>query len=273
MRSEKYIDDAISAAISGGKAIMDVYKTDDFDVDFKADNSPLTKADKAAHIEIMAVLAKTEYPVLSEEGVELSYDERRAWKNYWCVDPLDGTKEFIKRNGEFTVNIALVANQVPVMGVIYVPVLNELYIGLTGKGAYKLSNISSAQPAVTFEEVKRNGTLLPFDHQLSKFTVVGSRSHMTDETKQLIEKLAVAHGETEIISKGSSLKLCMVAEGLAHIYPRFAPTMEWDTAAGHAIALAAGFEVTREDGVTPLLYNKENLLNPWFIVKPKGMLV
>ncbi|MBL4705948.1 MAG: 3'(2'),5'-bisphosphate nucleotidase CysQ, partial [Flavobacteriales bacterium] len=217
---------AESAALKGGEAIMEVYGSDDFNVEFKEDNSPLTKADKNAHLAIMEFLETTDIPVLSEEGRAIPYEERKNWSRLWIVDPLDGTKEFIKRNGEFTVNIALIENGVPILGVIYVPVKKQLYSGLVGSGCYKVENGVSLD--------------LPVKKGDRKFTADGSRSHMSVETETYFNELKETHGEVEVVSMGSSLKICLVAEGVADVYPRFAPTMEWDTAAGHAIVSAAG---------------------------------
>lgn len=258
---------ALNAALRAGEKILNVYNDpdSDFSVERKADNSPLTIADKMSHEVIAEYLEDSPYPVLSEEGREISFDERKQWEKFWLVDPLDGTKEFIKRNGEFTVNIALIENESPTMGVIYVPVTKTLYFGQQGTGAWKMEQVKSgAEP--TFEDLKEKGTKLPVIDTERKFTVVGSRSHSNEETAAYIKQLEKLHGEIEIMSKGSSLKICMVAEGSADVYPRFGPTMEWDTAAGHAIAVAAGKNVTLADHKTALQYNKENLLNPFFIV-------
>lgn len=264
-----YLYLAIRAAADAGKRIMDIY-TDpaaDFGIERKADNSPLTRADKAAHDLIANVLSVTPFPVLSEEGREIPYSERKKWKTLWIVDPLDGTKEFIKRNGEFTVNIALVVKGVPVLGVIYVPVRKEMYFSLESNGAFKISGIDSTnQPSM--EEIVQKAMRLPSSMGHQGVVVVASRSHQTEETTTFIEDLRKQGQPVTLISSGSSLKICLVAEGSADIYPRFAPTMEWDTAAGHAIARASGCEMYHIDGKTPLKYNKENLLNPWFIVKP-----
>ena len=261
---------AIEAAIAGGKEILDVYNTDDFEVQLKSDDSPLTKADQMAHNAIMTFLEKTNIPVLSEEGREMPFSERKPWNELWIVDPLDGTKEFIKRNGEFTVNIALVKNGVPVLGVIYVPVKKDLYFSNTEIGSYKVERVgSNTKLPESLEDIMEAADKLPVIDEDRNFTVVGSRSHMSDETVEFVEKLKEEHGEIEVLSKGSSLKICMVAEGQADVYPRFAPTMEWDTAAGQAIAVNAGFEMVKPDDETPLVYNKENLLNPWFIVRKK----
>lgn len=261
------MDKAIKAAYEGGLEILKVYGTE-FTVDVKEDNSPLTEADRRAHNKIMEDLEDTGIPILSEEGKHLSYEERKSWIQFWLVDPLDGTKEFVKRNGEFTVNIALIENGVPVSGVIYVPVTDVMYIGIKGKGAVKISNYSEHHTSHTDpDHLLSKGDKLPIDTGRKNFMLVGSRSHMSDETIEYMERMKTEHGEVEIVSMGSSLKLCLVAEGVADVYPRFAPTMEWDTGAGHAIAINAGCTVTESDEVTPLQYNKENLLNPWFIVK------
>lgn len=258
---------AIKAAFEGGSEILKVYGTE-FSVDVKEDKSPLTEADRRAHNKIMEFLDGTGIPVLSEEGKRLPYEERKHWKQFWLVDPLDGTKEFIKRNGEFTVNIALIRNGVPVSGVIYVPVKDEMYLGIEGIGAFKISNYSKMHESHSdLNDLLSKEEKLPISSGRTTFSMVGSRSHMSDETLEYFEKMKQQHGEVEMVSMGSSLKLCLVAEGAADVYPRFAPTMEWDTAAGDAIARNAGCIVTEQDEVTPLRYNKENLLNPWFIVK------
>ena len=261
------IEQAIKGAYQGGLEILKVYGTE-FSVDVKEDKSPLTEADRKAHNKIMEFLEGTGIPVLSEEGKDIPYGERKSWTEFWLVDPLDGTKEFVKRNGEFTVNIALIRNGVPVSGVIYVPVKDEMYLGIEGKGAFKIDGYSKVHASHTdLDNLLSQGDKLPKEKKGSTFSMVGSRSHMSDETLEYFEKMKQQHGDVEMVSMGSSLKLCLVAEGVADVYPRFAPTMEWDTGAGDAIARNAGCVVTEKDEVTPLRYNKENLLNPWFIVK------
>ncbi|MFC2176630.1 3'(2'),5'-bisphosphate nucleotidase CysQ [Bacteroidota bacterium] len=261
------MEQAIKSAYEGGLEILEVYGTE-FKVDVKEDKSPLTEADRRAHNKIMEFLSGTGIPVLSEEGKELSYEERKGWNQFWLVDPLDGTKEFVKRNGEFTVNIALIENGVPVSGVIYVPVKDEMYLGIKDKGAFKINEYSKVHASFSgVDDLLEKGNKLPIDTGRTTFSMVGSRSHMSDETMAYFEKMKAVHGQVEMVSMGSSLKLCLVAEGVADVYPRFAPTMEWDTGAGQAIALNAGCTVTEKDETTPLRYNKENLLNPWFIVK------
>lgn len=263
-----YVLPAVDAALRAGYQILSIYNdpASDFEIERKADNSPLTIADRKAHEVIMEELKSTPYPVLSEEGRHLSYAERKDWKKLWIVDPLDGTKEFIKRNGEFTVNIALVSDSVPVMGVIYLPVKKELYVAVENEGAYKLVDIIERN-GKTWEELVAAAQPLPIKENRNAFVIVASRSHLTPETEAYIHRMKAQHVRVELISCGSSIKICRVAEGKADVYPRFAPTMEWDTAAGHAIARAAGMEIYQADKNIPLQYNKEDLLNPWFIVE------
>lgn len=250
---------AIKAAIKAGNEILDVYYNFDFGVEFKSDNSPLTIADKRAHHVITEVLSDTKLPVLSEEGKSISYNDRKIWNLFWLVDPLDGTKEFIKRNDEFTVNIALIEGISPIAGVVYVPVTKELYWG-NSSGSFKAIAVNENEPLKNIQQ-------LPSILKKEIFVVAGSKSHMNPETEKYIQMLDTKGKPVEMKSKGSALKICMVAEGIADIYPRLAPTMEWDTAAGHAIVKFAGKEIFQFENNEPLVYNKENLLNPWFVVK------
>jgi len=233
-----------------GRAILNVYETD-FEVERKADNSPLTEADRASHARIAAGLGKAypSVPMLSEEGSKTPYEERRNWRRFWLVDPLDGTKDFVKRNGEFTVNIALVEDGYPVFGMIYVPVLDVLYYG-DSRGAFKVERGGSPAPI----RVRDKGG--------DTVVLVESRSHGAPENAAYAERLKPRR--VERISRGSSLKMCAVAEGLAHAYPRFGPTMEWDTAAGQAIVEAAGGVVLAPGGER-LRCNTERLTNGHFI--------
>jgi len=258
----------IIAALDAGAEILDVYGMDDFEVEYKEDNSPLTLADKRANTAIESVLKQTDIHILSEEGRSVGYEDRKAWGLLWIVDPLDGTKEFVKRNGEFTVNIALVENNKPILGVIYVPVRRVLYYAAEGLGSYKIENITrESGNAMDIEEIMSESMLLPIPIDKHTYVVVGSRSHMSDATDEYITALAKEHDTVEMVSAGSALKLCLVAEGVADEYPRFAPTMEWDTAAGHAIAHYAGKQVTVFETGEELKYNREDLVNPWFLVK------
>lgn len=261
-----YLHVMILAAFAAGREIMNIY-TDplsDFEIERKADNSPLTIADRRAHHVILSYLEQTPYPVLSEEGRDIPYEERCNWNSLWIVDPLDGTREFIKRNGEFTVNIALVTEGIPVSGVIYVPVTNEMYVG-DNRGAFKLSNLHLPEEGGNLIYTEERMPIASAVH--NDFVVVASRSHLSAETETFIELLRRKYGAVRFRSSGSSIKICLVAEGSADIYPRFAPTMEWDTAAGHAVARASGFEIYQCGTDVPLLYNKEDLLNPWFVVE------
>jgi 3'(2'), 5'-bisphosphate nucleotidase len=262
MNREDWLIQIINAALKGGEEILDVYNSD-FSVEIKDDKSPLTEADKRAHLAIVSELEKTGLPILSEEGKHMDYAERKDWNQFWMVDPLDGTKEFVKRNGEFTVNIALIEDGKATMGVIYVPVTKDLYFA--DKLAYKIEGFS--EPTVSINKLLGRAEQLPLSQTRTNYVVVGSRSHMSEETEDFITKQKSKHTEVDILSKGSSLKLCMVAEGAADAYPRFAPTMEWDTAAGQAIVLGSGAKVINWDTKKTMQYNKENLLNSWFLVE------
>lgn len=242
---------AQNASSEASAVILEVYTSGDFGIDAKADNSPLTLADRKAHDVICKHLEETGIPILSEEGQHLPYATRKNWKQLWVVDPLDGTKEFIKKNGEFTVNIALVENQHPVLGVVEAPVLKKQYSGMVGKGATLVE-------AGKHQSLKK---LSPIDFNQKGLRVVASRSHLNGATQDFLNTLK----NPEIVSMGSSLKFMMLAEGKADVYPRFAPTMEWDTAAAHAILLSLGANVVDSNNI-PLIYNKENLLNPHFKV-------
>jgi 3'(2'), 5'-bisphosphate nucleotidase len=257
---------AISAALLAGEEILKVYNTG-FEVEQKADNSPLTIADKNAHNAICDQLKSLPYPILSEEGRSIDFNERKDWEYFWMVDPLDGTKEFVKRNGEFTVNIALIHEQQSILGVIYIPVTRVLYFAAQGIGCFKITLVQNDTFTANLEELINQSQKLPIKQSPRKFTVVASRSHLSEETQMFVDGLQTTHKDIEFISTGSSIKLCLVAEGAADIYPRFAPTMEWDTAAGQAICEIAGKTVIDYQTNAPLLYNKENLLNNWFIVK------
>ncbi len=257
---------AIQAAIKAGDAIMEVYGTNDFGVEAKEDESPLTIADKRAHLIIVDMLDQTSIPILSEEGSQTPFEERSAWTRFWLVDPLDGTKEFINRNGEFTVNIALVEGGKSTFGVVYAPVLEELYVGIPGRGAYRCRKRKNFHQALDY--LLQFSDSLPMAEPSPKlFRVVASRSHYNEETKSYVESLDTGGREISLVNKGSSLKLCMVASGEADIYPRLGPTMEWDTAAAHAVVKASGKNVYKADNGKELTYNKENLLNPYFVVK------
>jgi 3'(2'), 5'-bisphosphate nucleotidase len=243
-------------AREAGDAILEIYGDESrFDqVDFKADDSPLTLADQASHNVIVDRLQSVSpnIPILSEEGKHLSYEERSQWTRFWLVDPLDGTKEFIKRNGEFTVNIALVENGSVVMGCVHVPVQNVTYVAAKGEGAYVKKGDEEAVRIHADE----------LDMSAKGLRLVCSRSHMSKDVEEYVQQFK----EPELVSMGSSLKLVLVAEGKADIYPRLGPTMEWDTAAAQIVVEEAGGTVINHETSTPLVYNKENLLNPYFVV-------
>ncbi|MEN8167736.1 MAG: 3'(2'),5'-bisphosphate nucleotidase CysQ [Pseudomonadota bacterium] len=241
----------LELARRAGAAILEIYNTD-FSVTDKADNSPLTEADLASHKLIVSTLEQLtpEIPVLSEESAKIPFETRRTWRRYWLIDPLDGTKEFVKRNGEFTVNIALIEDQRPTLGVIYAPVIDKLYYGVVGEGAWMSENGADLKP-ISVAKSRRNPTL-----------VAGSRSHAGESLLKFLTNL----GEHELLSMGSSLKSCLVAEGKADLYPRLGLTSEWDTGAAQAIVEAAGGQITMLD-MQPLRYNtKDSLLNPYFFV-------
>ena len=244
------IEDLKIIALKAGEIIMEIYKKD-FSIEYKDDKSPLTEADLKSNELICNELNRlySNIPIMSEENKQVSYEIRKNWEYYFCVDPIDGTKEFIKKNDEFTVNIALIHKKSPILGVVYAPALNELYWA-DGKNSYKNMN-----------KLPLNINQTPKE----KLFVVASKSHLSPETQEFIDKLDSK--EIEQISKGSSLKLCMVAEGSADIYPRLALTMEWDTAAADAIVRCSGKMTYQYENNKPMVYNKEDLLNPWFVVR------
>ncbi len=260
MNKNNLLEIAIKASIDAGAAIMEIYDTD-FAVQTKIDNSPITIADKKAHQLIYDQLLPTNIPVLSEEGDSISYETRKNWEYLWVVDPLDGTKEFVKRNGEFTVNIALIHNSTPIMGIIYIPVEQSLYFASDHIGSFKLSNINNK--AMTLKSILKIATKLPSIPETNFYKIVTSRSFLNTETKDYIE--SINNSNIRQIAVGSSIKFCWLAEGKAQLYPRFGPTMEWDTAAGHAILKYAGGKLLRMHSDDELRYNRENLLNPNFI--------
>ena len=255
--SEIEIDFLIDTARLAGQEILKVYAKD-FAVDYKDDKSPLTEADQLANTVIIDRLL-SKYPgsnIISEETKQLPYADRKDWTSLWLIDPLDGTKEFVKKNGEFTVNIALIENGVPTFGVVYAPVPDVLYYGIKGDGSYKI-----AKGIVT--KIANSISYLDKD----SIKVLASRSHMSEETLAFVSGIEKQGKKIDFLSIGSSLKLCLVAEGAADIYPRFGPTMEWDTGAAHAVVLYAGRDVLNAATMRPLIYNKPDLLNPSFIVQ------
>ena len=257
MLNDIQIENIIAIAKKAAVEVMKIYKKD-FEVEYKDDKSPLTLADKVANEIICHSLQQLTptIPIMSEENKQIAYEIRKDWEYYWCIDPIDGTKEFIKKNDEFTLNIALIYQNTPVLGVVYAPAIEKLYSAKKGEGVFV------------------NGKALRQTTR-KNYVVVASKSHLSPENTPFNEDLKNTHPALETNSKGSSLKLCMVAVGEADIYPRLAPTMEWDTAAADAIVREAGkmsyqyrenFDVENLEKEIPMVYNKENLLNPWFVV-------
>lgn len=277
MDFQGFLHQAIIAAVLGGDEILEIYNTD-FSVEIKEDKSPVTKADKKANEIIKSTLQHFNIPILSEEEEQEDYSVRKHWKQLWIIDPLDGTKEFVKRNGEFTVNIALIEDNAPILGVIYSPVFKDIYFSAKGIGAFKVNRhdfipfIDEIKKS-SLEDIFRVAKKLPIVSARKNYVVVASRSHMSSETYYHIENVKHHHKNVEIVSTGSSIKLCWVAEGIADEYPRFGPTMEWDTAAGHAILKESGCELVDFKTNEPMLYNREIMLNNWFIAKRKRALV
>ncbi len=271
------LDDVVKIAIEAGREVMKIYERD-FNVEYKEDASPLTEADLHANEIICSGLKRVwpQIPILSEENREIPYEERREWDFFWCIDPIDGTKEFIKKSGEFTINIALVHKDTPVLGVVFAPAIGTIYYSKSGSGAWRAS---VDEEWILKQDSKKRLPLVVSDSKgegKEGIVVVASKSHLNEETKRFINSLEEEKGSVVCISKGSSLKLLMVAEGTADIYPRLGPTMEWDTAAADAIVRESGKVVLNADGVVDtgelesmpfLTYNKHNLLNTWFIVQ------
>ncbi|WP_242155855.1 3'(2'),5'-bisphosphate nucleotidase CysQ [Aestuariivivens sediminis] len=262
---DHYLKIAIRASLIAGEEILKIYHSD-FSIGYKDDKSPLTQADLVSNEIIRNKLETTGIPIISEESKQVSYSTRKSWSQCWIVDPIDGTKEFIKKNGEFTINIALIKNGITTLGIIYVPVDKALYYTNSNKTrAYKtvIQDVNHPLEHILFQD--EHSIQLSLEHH-TKVRVVGSRSHMNQETLNYVESLKEKGKQVDIVSKGSSLKFCLMAEGKADIYPRFAPTMEWDTAAGQAICEAVGLKVIDQQTDKPMTYNRENLLNSYFLV-------
>lgn len=259
--------EAMNAAVKAGAEIMKVYKnSDDYDINIKSDKTPITVADRLAHNKIKEALGCTRIPILSEEGREMLFDERRNWDMFWLVDPLDGTVEFIKGNNEFTVNIALMHNNECIGSVVYVPYFKKMYIGEKGHGAYLVEGIAPETDARhTYDELVARWVALPSDpHERKHPRIAVSRSHQTPETAEYVEAIRRRYPDAEVVEQGSSYKFCMLAEGTVDYYVRTSATYEWDTAAGELILAEAGGSTKALPDGTPLKYNKEDLHNPWF---------
>ena len=258
---------AFNAAVRAGAEIMRVYaERDSYNVELKNDNTPLTIADRLAHNKIKEVLGETRIPILSEEGREMLYDERKNWEMFWLVDPLDGTIEFIKGNNEFTVNIALMSNNECIGAVIYVPYLQKMYVAEQGAGAVLISGIAPSDKAnYTVDDILSDAAPLPLASASHEhFRVALSRSHQTPETAEYVELMREQHPDIEIVEQGSSYKFCLMAEGDIDYYPRTTETYEWDTAAAELILVESGGIVRSLPDHRPLRYNKSDLHNPWF---------
>ena len=271
MDNKELLKLAITAAFKAGEEILKIYNTD-FYVETKSDNTPVTLADKTSGEYITAILSVTNIPVISEEEEILDYTTRKTWPRVWIVDPLDGTKEFVKRNGEFAVNIALVENNKPVIGIIYAPVAKDIYFAYVNGGSFKIT-----QHDMIMELSKKNlvdhlfefAKKLPSQKLPKTYTVVGSRSHLSREINEHVGKLKDLYGDVDMISVGSSIKQCWVAEGKAHEYTRYGTTMEWDTAAGQCILEEAGCQLIDLQTQLPMVYNRENMKNNYFVAKCK----
>ena len=261
------IAEAVNAAIEAGAEIMKIYKNaDDYDIGVKSDRTPITVADRLAHDKIKEALGTTRIPILSEEGREMLYDERRNWEMFWLVDPLDGTVEFIKGNNEFTVNIALMQDNVCIGAVVYVPYYRKMYIGERGHGAHFVPDMApSADAGYSYDDIVSVWKPLPLGSGMHPHPRVAvSRSHQTAETAEFIEKIRRRYPDVEIVEPGSSYKFCMLAEGVVDYYVRTSATYEWDTAAGELILAEAGGRTVSLDDGSEFRYNKEDLHNPWF---------
>ncbi len=263
---------SIFSALKAGEEILKIYNTD-FNVDYKSDNTPVTLADKQASQIIVKDLIPFNIPVISEEEAHPSFEKITTYKSFWLIDPLDGTREFIKKNGEFTVNIALIENNTSILGVVYAPVLKQLYFAMSNFGSFKITdnNIQRIQPNSSLENITSYAVKLPQIINTNIYTIVTSRSHLDTKTLQYIEAIKQKKGEIEILKIGSSLKLCLLAEGMANEYPRFGRTMEWDIAAGHAVLKEAGGEIYTANNLQPFIYGKTDLTNPDFIALSKKL--
>jgi len=267
---EYLLPEQFNAAVRAGAAIMKIYKnSDDYDISLKSDHTPITIADRVAHNTIKEALGSTRIPILSEEGRSMLYDERKNWELFWLVDPLDGTVEFIKGNNEFTVNIALMENNICISAIVYVPYHHKIYIAERGRGAWVMEGVApDAEASFTYNDIHANIEPLPLptaNH--SVFRVAVSRSHQTPETHEHIASLRTEHPDLEIVEQGSSYKFCLLAEGSVDYYIRTTTTSEWDTAAGELILLEAGGSTYAYPTGEPLAYNKESLDNPWFVAR------
>ncbi len=271
-QKEYLLPAACQTAVRAGRVILDIYNNPlEMDVDIKSDNTPITRADRRAHELIKQQLGRTRIPVLSEEGREMLYAERKGWDLFWMVDPLDGTKEFIKGNGEFTVNIALMVDNKPCFGVVYVPYIGKLYFNDPERGAFLLDGVEAdIEAEMSYERLFEGARSLPLTAERnSPIRIAMSRSHNTPETFARIESLRRLFPDAEVVEQGSSYKLCLIAEGTCDYYVRTTHTSEWDTAAGEALLSSAGGTLLSHPEGAVLEYNKESLSNPFFECRSK----
>ncbi|MFW5792906.1 MAG: 3'(2'),5'-bisphosphate nucleotidase CysQ [Bacteroidota bacterium] len=256
---------AVNAALNAGEEVIKIY-AQDFHEEIKDDGTPITIADKKANSCILDNLKKTKLPVVSEESRIADYNERKNWDYYWLIDPIDGTKEFINKNGEFTINIALMKKDSPIAGIIFVPAINQLYFGVDNAGSYSIEidnkNISYLSLQKLLSTSKK---LTTPESPTNIYNIAVSRSHLNNRTKSFIEKIKTKSTQINLIETGSSLKFCRLCEGICNIYPRYGKTFEWDIAAGHAILAANGGELYDVNTLKPLKYNKTEMLNPYFM--------
>lgn len=260
-----YLSYAIEAALNAGQEILAIYNNRHYrlHVEMRPNLTPQTNADQNSHWAIIETLAQSQLPVLSEDGENIDYETRKNWNKFWLVDPLNGTKEFIKRNGLFTVNIALIENNEAKLGVIYAPLTGEIYWGSEETGAWKAL---CPKGTIQLTELTKTATRLPVKARSKSLKIISSRTFKTAETQEYFNKLREKTRKIEYVNMGSALKICLIAEGKADIYPQLEPSMEWDTAAGHAIAKAAGKEIKLFDQPSTIQYNKQQLTNPYFVV-------
>lgn len=272
---EYLLPQAYNAAIMAGAAILDIYKnSSDYKVELKNDNTPITEADCTAHSVIRDHLSKSHVPMMSEEGREMLYEERRGWDLFWLVDPLDGTKEFLKNNGEFTVNIALLTDNVPYLSVVYVPYISKMYFASREMGSFVKEGVKAdASADFTFEQIVEGAKKLPLtDKKNNPIKIAVSRSHNTEETFRYIDIIKLKYPDAEVVEQGSSYKFGLIAEGNIDCYVRTTNTSEWDTAAGELVLELAGGSTRSLPGFDPLEYNQRSLLNPYFFCRSKFMI-
>ncbi|MDR3246697.1 MAG: 3'(2'),5'-bisphosphate nucleotidase CysQ [Prevotellaceae bacterium] len=265
---EELFHTAFKAAIIAGKRILEIYNSEDFQVSMKSDNSPLSSADKEAHEIIKRLLIHSRIPILSEEGRDMQFEERKSWDVLWIVDPLDGTRQFIQKREEFTVNIALVIEGNPLFGVVYAPAIGDMYFGIKDMGSFKVNIGEHDFLSYSFQQIiSVSKKLDPPSKTDGKYTILASYYHVNKETLEYIDEMRKTYPDIEVKKVGSSLKMCMLADGIGDVYVRYTDTYEWDTAAAQTILEGVGWSINALDTNEPLTYNKESLLNPYFICK------